>query len=182
MNTLPSARPDFYMAGTNGAIIITTPEGNRVASFNGFNSIANLPSTLPTSFLGDFTVAFDVKFNVVGTVTSDNTPSNQYLFSMGGNDTRIQWYKGDDIGLRFITAGTVVAQKRMDPVVGKWYHVSFTRKNNILTSTWDGEVLASVYRPGPLGDPSSMVFGNYIYTNYGLNGEMDNIIVADYAL
>lgn len=181
LNSLVSG-PGVAMAGFNGAALAKEQEGNTVLSLNGSSGLINHPSYPPRSFSGDFTIAFDVKFHNVGTVTSDSSPSNQYMFSMGGNETRLQWYKRSDVGLRFIT-GDLTLQKLMDPVVNKWYHVSVVRKNNVITFTWDGEVVGQVFRSGPIGSTHSMAIGNYSFGGpYGVNGVMDNVLIADYAL
>lgn len=190
----------FHFNGTNGSTQFVDEKGGTYASsgvvistaqskfggasgyFNGSSSIY-APSLVNMNLSGDFTVESFIRFNSVSNTWTAASPSNQYIFEIGGNGTGgsgsyLIWRA--ELGWTFVQGGQAIINYASVPNVNQWYHWALQRKGSTLSLFLDGQLVASGTFTNAIGSANTTFrIGNYGGGGpYGVNGYLDEFRVT----
>lgn len=190
----------FHFNGTNGStqfvdekggsfvrsgVVISTAQskfGGASGYFNGSSSIS-APTPINMNLSGDFTVESFIRFNAVSNTWTSASPSNQYIFEIGGNGyggvgSYFIWRAG--LGWTFVQSGQPVLNYASVPNINQWYHWALQRKGSTLSIFLDGQLVASGTFTNAIGSASTTFrIGNYSGGGtYGVNGYLDEFRIT----
>lgn len=169
---------------SNGAVISTAQSkfGGASGYFNGSASI-DAANGVNLNLSGDFTAESFIRFNAVSNTWTAASPSNQYIFEIGGNGTGgsgsyFIWRAG--LGWTFVQGGQAILNYASVPNTNQWYHWALQRKGSTLSIFLDGQLVASGTFTNPIGATSTTFrIGNYGGSGpYGVNGYLDEFRIT----
>lgn len=169
---------------SNGAVISTAQSkfGGASGYFNGSASI-DAASGVNLNLSGDFTAESFIRFNSVSNSWTAASPSNQYIFEIGGNGTGgsgsyFIWRA--ELGWTFVQGGQAILNYASVPNTNQWYHWALQRKGSTLSIFLDGQLVASGTFTNPIGATSTTFrIGNYGGGGpYGVNGYLDEFRIT----
>ena len=152
--------------------------GTASALFDG-NSYVKLPVSDDWNFgTGAFTFDFWIWFNSISLETSNFSPSNQYIFDIGSNQSFLHWYKGYFLVQN--PSPTAMLSYAYTPTINTWIHIALSRSGNNWYFFINGNLDVTASNTAAFGGASrSLTVGNYGGGGlYGIDGYIDEFRVS----
>lgn len=175
----PNAGLDLNLTGATvsdwagGTVSSGANFSNNLLTFSG-GQIVTISNSLTLS--GDYTISTRFQWTAINAAASDFTPSNQYLFDIGGNDRSLNYYRGNWQQRR--PDGSILVFGNFVPTVGSWYDIELKRVSNTLTLKIGGNTIGSGTCTGTMM-AGTIRIGNFTGGgSYGLQGNMSSFLIS----
>lgn len=168
---------NFIPVSTNPDVLPDTPSGISYGSefekitdgsvqFDGSGDYLSIAASDDNDFgtTTDYTIEFWAYFS------KNTSSSNQYVFDMGDNGTRVQLYQQDFYF--YFTSSIFVSTSYTG--IGEWVHLALCRSGGVGYGFKNGTLIGTISAAASAGSSSAWRLGEYGGGSHGLEGHISN--------